>query len=132
MDTSNIIKIISSKYQEVDSSATYLNTYSKVTYQNLVTKQVSNRASKGWGKANYIIVEANDEKSIPSIDDLLDKWKELSSSYKNQFLILEYPNGVWNMFDYSGQLMGDEDYIANYFSIPLIPKHYNLIFFIST
>lgn len=80
MDTSNIIKIVSSKYNEVDSSATYLNTYSKVTYQNLVTKQVANRASKGWGKANYIIVEANDEKSIPSIDDLLDKWKELSSS----------------------------------------------------
>lgn len=119
MDISNIIKIVSSKYNEVDSSATYLNTYSKVTYQNLVTKQVANRASKGWGKANYIIVETNDGESTFSFDDLLDKWKELSSSYKNQFLILEYPNGVWNMFDYSGQLMGGEDYIANYFSIQI-------------
>ena len=114
MDTPYIVKIISDKNSPVDSCATYLSTYSKVSYQSLLTKQVANRASKGWGKANYIIVEYDD--AITSLPELISKWRELSYGYRNQFLILELPKGVWNMYDYTGEKVGDEKFIENYFS----------------
>ena len=114
MVSSDITKLVSNKYKVVDGGATYPNTFSKVTYKSLLTQQVSNRASKSWGKANYVIVEYDD--SSCDFEDLKEKWLELSNGYDNQFLILEYPNSVWHMFDSKGTLLGAEDFISNYFA----------------
>lgn len=123
MDKSDIVNIVSAKNSQVDSSSTYPNTYASVNYFSLLTKQVANRASKGWGKAQYIIVESVTEDLKTTLSDLLSKWKELSSEYKNQYLILEFPKGNWKMYDYLGEELGEELFIENFFSTSEILKH---------
>lgn len=115
MDQSDIVSLADAKYKPVDGGATYLGTYSSISYKNLLTQQVSNRASKSWGKGEYIIVGADD--SDCSEDELLAKWKELSS-YGNQYLILQVPDTGWKVFNAKGEYLGNEDYIERCFNLP--------------
>lgn len=117
MDQSDIVSLADAKYKPVDGGATYLGTYSSISYKNLLTQQVSNRASKSWGKGEYIIVGADD--SDCSEDELLAKWKELSS-YGNQYLILQVPDTGWKVFNARGEYLGNEDYIERCFNLPSV------------
>lgn len=95
-----------------DSAATLIHQYSTVARKSLATQQVDNRNSKGWGRGEYLIAYfENDGKDI---DDLLNGWKKLTKDYKNQYLLLEVDEGVWNMYDSSSRLLGGNDYIETF------------------
>ena len=49
MEKGYIVNLVGAKFTEVDGGATYPKTFSTISYSNLLTQQVANRASKGWG-----------------------------------------------------------------------------------
>lgn len=111
MEKGYIVNLVGAKFTEVDSGATYPKTFSTISYSNLLTQQVANRASKGWGKAQYIIVSKDNTKC--EIEDLLGYWGMLARN--GQYLIVETPNRGWEMYDSERGLLGGEDFIKEYF-----------------
>lgn len=111
MDKKDILKIVGARYTKIDGSATYPKTFSSVTYSSLLTQQVANRASKGWGKAQYIIV-ARDEAPC-TIEKLLEYWNTLADS--SQYVIIETPDEEWQMYNSNNEYLGGEDYIKKFF-----------------
>ncbi len=106
MEKQDITSVLESYLKKIDSSETYLNTFSSVTYESLCTQQVSNRASRGWGKAQYIVVDKEKDGSTRSLEELIEKWIQLAGQHKNQFMILNTPDSEWKIYDYDGRDLG--------------------------
>ena len=113
MDITNIYRIVSKDYKLIDSGATYLGTYSKTPRSSLLTSQIANRASKGWGKGEIVVAYCDDRNSLTPLDQYLSQWKLLAYP-KDQMLLLEVNPGDWKLYDYAGNLLCSNDEIEPY------------------
>lgn len=120
MEKSEIVAHLS-KYVEELSSATRLGTYSipRLGRSALLGESQSKttRGNTPWKMAQYIVIPTtkDDTKDISSnLAPYLEGWKGLMSAHGNQYLFLEVSPGNWQMFDYDGNFMGDNDYILKF------------------
>ena len=65
--------------------------------------------------AQYIVATYDNKKDVP-LDSYLNGWKTLVKNYKDQILIIEIDDEHhWQMYDSYLNLLGNEQYIAEYF-----------------
>lgn len=120
MEKSDIISHLSNYVEEL-SSATRLGTYSipRLGRSALLgeSQSKSTRGNTPWKMAQYVVIPTTKDDKIDISDNLqayLKGWRALMSSHGNQFLILEVAPGKWQMFNYDGEFMGDNDFIMSY------------------
>ena len=120
MEKQSIISLIKEECKEVDGAATYLHTFSQKEYKNLLTRQIGNRDAKSWGKAQYIVIDRDDTDC--TLADLLDYWKRLASTYNNQYMVLNTPDGTgWRIYDYNGNDLGKADAVLPHLFSKVLP-----------
>ena len=95
------------------TSQTYLGTYRFQKRSSLLAEGLGTRANSIWKMAEYVIAFLDDNRSTNK-HDYLDGWAALCKNYKNQYLILEVDNNIWEMYDSNCQFLGGNDYISNY------------------
>lgn len=128
MEKSDIINHIGD-YVKPLSSETRLGTYSspKNGRKGLLVEGSgkSTRGNTPWKVAQYIIASTMPDDMSDISDNLspyLSTWKSLMSGYGNQYLILEVSPEKWQMYDWNGRYLGDNDFIKSF-----IPEMYTVI-----
>lgn len=128
MEKSDIINHIGD-YVKPLSSETRLGTYSspKNGRKGLLVEGSgkSTRGNTPWKVAQYIIASTMPDDMSDISDNLspyLSTWKSLMSGYGNQYLMLEVSPEKWQMYDWNGRYLGDNDFIKSF-----IPEMYTVI-----
>lgn len=111
MDEESILKFLKENYFPVDGAATYPGTYTTIDQNSLTAKMVSNRAAKGWPKAQYIMAPGS--KGFVSKEKCLEGWKAVSK--EGQILFLEDKIDGWEMYNGgTGECKGDDSFIKSF------------------
>ena len=100
------IKLGLEGFVERYDSQTYLGSYRETSRSSLLNDGLSTRANSLWKMAEYVVAK-NDGSDSP-IEDYINGWKILASSYNNQFLLLEESPSLWGIYDAKGERLGGE------------------------
>lgn len=98
MDQGELIQKLTESGITKLTPATRLGTYCTTMRSSLLAKQVHNRSSADWKKAQFVIVD-NDQNSDP-LQSCLDGWKSLAED--NQYLLICEGN-QWLFFNNRGE-----------------------------
>jgi len=109
MEETALLNFLSSNLNKLDGGATYPKTFGYIPDGGLFTAQVSNRPSKSWPKAQFLITTV--DKQGGTINECLDRWKAMCCNYKNQYLLIN--NNSWQLYDYNCKLLAEDDDIIN-------------------
>lgn len=101
----------SSSINVIEGGKTTLNSYIFVPKIRLGSS--ANRLNSTWIRAQYIVL--NEPQTKEEISEDLVKWKELSI-HADQYLLVNSNEEGWQIYDYEGEIVGDEDYILRLFS----------------
>lgn len=113
MDFTSIKRGLEGFVERYDSQ-TFLGSYRETTRSSLLKEGLSTRANSLWKMAEYVVAKLDDTNN--PIEDYLNGWKQLASSWGNQFLLLEESKNSWKMFDSQCNLLGGNEYISDYLS----------------
>lgn len=112
MEEKSLLEALSKKFKPLDGSATYWGTIDKIPKDGLFSKQLTNRASKSWPKAQVLHTSVQ-EQGNNSVVKCIERWKEVCSSYKDQYLIITDENRDILLFDYNGECIAKNDGVLN-------------------
>lgn len=103
------------------TAKTRYGTFSITAKSSLVAKQVNNRSSADWKKAQYVIVDNDSEDASISLERCINGWKSMAE--ERQFLIIN-DNGEWNFYNYEGSSISFEEILTHNNNIPPIQTIY--------
>ena len=90
----------------IEGGKTDFNSYVFIPLNRLASS--ANRLNSTWIRAQYIIL--NEMRSSEEICIDIEKWKNLSI-HSDQFFIVQTTFDEWQIYDYKGNLLGDEGFI---------------------
>lgn len=103
------------------TAKTRYGTFSITAKSSLVAKQVDNRSSADWKKAQYVIVDNNHEDTSISLEKCINGWKSMAEEC--QFLIIN-DNGEWNFYNYEGRSVSFDEILTHNNNILPLQKIY--------
>ncbi|MDE7426309.1 MAG: hypothetical protein K2M79_00720 [Muribaculaceae bacterium] len=112
MEKHTLLSLLKAKYKPLDGGDTYSGTYGSIPKKGLFTEQLTNRPSKSWPKAQFLVTSES-EQSPHSIPEIVSAFKRMCSGYEkqNQILFLEKDDKTWDVYDAKGILLGHEEFI---------------------
>lgn len=108
------------RFAQYYNSQTNIGTFRSTVRSSLLNEGLSTRANSIWKMAQYIIA-THDSSNKPK-QDYLAGWKTLAANVGNQYLFLETTPNIWELFDASGNLLGDNQYIVNFLDKKALEK----------
>lgn len=112
MERETVLELLKGKFKPLDGGDTYKGTFGSIPRKGLFTEQLTNRPSKSWPKAQFLITSV-DEQNDESVEKLVEAFVRMCAGYENQgqTLLLKKNNDEWDVYDSRGNLLGHEDYI---------------------
>lgn len=117
MDKKDIVAFLKTFVKEQKSEVNY-GTYRLTQRSSLLNEGLSTRANSVWKQSQFIVAYRSSDNEPDDVSRYLNGWSELTRGIYDQYLILECPQGNWNVFDKHSNKMDLLD-------LQNIPQKYN-------
>lgn len=114
MEKDTVLTLLRNRYRPLDGGDTYSGTFSRVPRKGLFTEQLTNRPSKSWPKAQFLVTSVKDQENH-TLTEIVNAFTLMCSGYEkqNQLLLLEKDDRTWDVYNSKGELLGHEDFIES-------------------